>query len=81
VGHYHNGFVTPSRVRAPRIGDVGVAPVISLLTTLLVGGRGGCCGCCISGFGCCSGTSVVVAVAVADEEHWVAKAIRPTMKR
>jgi len=59
---------------------VGVAPVISLLTTLLVGGRGGCCGCCISGFGCCSGTSVVVAVAVADEEHWVAKAIRPTMK-
>jgi len=51
VGHNHDGLVAPSRVRALRVGDAGVAPVVALPTTLLVGGRGGCGGCCISGCG------------------------------
>jgi len=51
VGHNHDGLVAPSRVRALRVGDAGVAPVVAPPTTLPVGGRGGCCGCCISGCG------------------------------
>jgi len=51
VGHNHDGLVAPSRVRALRVGNAGVAPIVAPPTTLFVGGRGGCGGCCISGCG------------------------------